>query len=206
MGTKICSKCKEEKNIDEFYFKKSEKRFNSWCKKCVYQSQNDRRKVLKKRAIDLLGGKCQICGYNRNLASIDFHHKDPSQKEYVWEKLRRKTWEDIVTELKKCMVVCKNCHSEIHNPEYNLFEVNNTLLNDLKVIMPTGKCPICKRDVYGTKYCSIKCSSLSRRKTKRPSKNKLKCLLLENGFSAIGRIYNVSDNAVRKWAKVYELI
>ena len=56
-----------------------------------------------------------------------------------------------------------------------------------------------------TKLCQ-KCSSLTRRKVVRPSKEELTILLRSNNYSALGRKFGVSDNAVRKWAKNYGLI
>ena len=59
---RTCTKCNKEKNNTEFYFKKTENRYNSWCKSCVYQLQKERWKDRKRKAVELLGGECQICG------------------------------------------------------------------------------------------------------------------------------------------------
>jgi len=56
------------------------------------------------------------------------------------------------------------------------------------------------------KYCGVKCSRLASRKCKHPTKRELLALLKNNSFCAIGRLFNVSDNAVRKWAKQYNII
>ena len=68
-------------------------------------------KILKEEA----GGKCSICGYNKNPAALDFHHPDPLLKESniigttaSLDKQRAET--------SKCILVCSNCHREIHNP------------------------------------------------------------------------------------------
>lgn len=208
--TKLCVKCNIEKPIIEFHTKGKEKRLNSWCKPCVYKSQRNRWKDRKRKAVELLGGECSICGYKKNMSCIDFHHIDPSLKECDWSKMKKKKWEDIVKELKKCICICRNCHGEIHNPNDLLTLSNGNDNNFLNLkpydILPTGICPSCKNDAYGTKYCSTKCSAKGNRKVKRPSKNMLKQLLKESNFSAIGREYGVSDNSVRKWAKSYNLI
>jgi len=71
------------------------------------------------------------------------------------------------------------------------------------------KCKICNNDFetddINQIYCSHKCSSLSQRKTKRPSKEELFDLITTTSFVKIGERYNVSDNAVRKWCKSYGL-
>ena len=71
----------------------------------------------KIKAINMLGGKCSICGYSKNYASLDFHHS--GEKEISIGKLfGRAKMEAIHSEVKKCILVCRNCHMEIHHPEY----------------------------------------------------------------------------------------
>ena len=123
METKTCSKCKTTKSLDEFY-KKLYGRQN-WCKTCTLTRQKMRWRDRKKRAVELLGGKCQICGYDKNLACMDFHHKDPSQKNHEWRSMRLYGWKRIVEELKKCMLLCRNCHGEIHWPYQSLVLTGN---------------------------------------------------------------------------------
>ncbi len=206
---KLCVKCEVDKFTTEFHTKGKENRLSSWCKSCVYESQKNRWKDRKRKLVEMFGGKCQQCGYDKNMSCLDFHHKDPDKKEFDWRKLRLKKWEDIIKEAKKCICVCKNCHGEIHNPNDFLVSStgsDNNLLNiEYRELSPTGECPYCHKDTYGTKYCSTKCASMDKRKVKRPSKKILKQLLEASNFSAIGRDYGVSDNAVRKWAKLYML-
>ena len=210
MNQKECSKCKNIKNINEFHFKKSEGRYQSWCKCCIYEKQKLRWKDLKRRSVELMGGCCSICGYKKNLASLHFHHIDPLKKDVSWNKLRLRKWSSIVKELKKCMLICANCHGELHSPETNLIIESqghdNIHINTKNLIFQTGICPSCNTPVYGTKYCSIKCAKIGNRKVERPSKDDLKNLLSDMSYCAIGRKYGVSDNAIRKWAKKYELI
>lgn len=71
------------------------------------------RKRAKKQAVDALGGKCCICGYSRCQDSMHFHHVDPSLKEFEISD-KDWSWEKIVEELRKCALVCANCHGEIH--------------------------------------------------------------------------------------------
>jgi hypothetical protein len=60
---------------------------------------------------------CEICGYNKNFASLTFHHKDPKIKEVSWTKLKLRSIDKIENELEKCQLICNNCHGEIHHPE-----------------------------------------------------------------------------------------
>jgi hypothetical protein len=87
--------------------------------KSAYQKrQHERQKELKnekkQRAIDLLGGKCETCGYNKCIAALDFHHIDPLQKDGTLKELTVKKWCYIEREIKKCKLLCSNCHRELH--------------------------------------------------------------------------------------------
>lgn len=66
-------------------------------------------------AIAEKGGKCQICGYSRCVKALDFHHIDETTKEFGMSShgLTR-SWEKIKKEIDKCVLVCANCHREIH--------------------------------------------------------------------------------------------
>ena len=65
---------------------------------------------------NIFGGKCCLCGYSKSLAALDFHHKDPSQKEGLVSKYVHEGYiSKLKIELPKVILVCKNCHSEIHD-------------------------------------------------------------------------------------------
>jgi 5-methylcytosine-specific restriction endonuclease McrA len=74
-----------------------------------------RRKKLKDMAIEYGGGKCQVCGYDRCKRALSFHHKEPSQKDFgLSSRGLTRSWEKTKTEIDKCILVCANCHMEIH--------------------------------------------------------------------------------------------
>lgn len=74
-----------------------------------------RRKVLRERAFFIKGGKCMYCGYDRCQAALDFHHLDAEDKEFGISKDGiTRSWQKILGELQKCVLVCSNCHREIH--------------------------------------------------------------------------------------------
>jgi hypothetical protein len=74
-----------------------------------------RRKKLREMARIYKGGKCMICGYDRSLEALDFHHLDRSQKGFgISSKGLTKSWEKIKKELDKCILICANCHREVH--------------------------------------------------------------------------------------------
>ena len=72
------------------------------------------RRQRKQKLIDLKGGKCERCGYNRCLAALDFHHRDRSTKKFSLSggNLTNRDWANITAELAKCNLLCSNCHRE----------------------------------------------------------------------------------------------
>jgi hypothetical protein len=79
-----------------------------------YQSIKKQRQNIKIKAVAYKGGSCVKCGYNRCLRSLQFHHIDPTQKDFAISS-SGKSWADILLELDKCVLVCSNCHGEIHD-------------------------------------------------------------------------------------------
>lgn len=62
------------------------------------------------------GVGCAKCGYNKYSGALDFHHIDPSTKERrVTASMFYSNSYTIKKELKKCILVCKNCHYELHS-------------------------------------------------------------------------------------------
>lgn len=159
----------------------------------------------KKFAVDAFGGKCQICGYDKCLASLCFHHVNGEEKEYnPTYVIVSQSWEEAKKELEKCILVCRNCHGEIHyNEEMNV---------DYHIYLKPWirKTCGCCNTIFDTKsktqiYCSSICSRTGQRITERPSKDILLELIQEKSFVAIGKMFGVTDNAIRKWCRHYEL-
>lgn len=96
-----------------------------WCsnkKKCVNKkkrsnstSVSKRRKKMKEDSIIYKGGKCCICGYNKCVGALEFHHLNPFEKDFsISSSGVTRSWKKIKMELDKCICVCANCHREIH--------------------------------------------------------------------------------------------
>lgn len=70
----------------------------------------------KKKALEYLGSKCIKCGYNKCLGALDFHHLNPKEKEIAINQAlsRHWSWNRLKDELDKCVILCANCHREIH--------------------------------------------------------------------------------------------
>ena len=79
------------------------------------QAVAKRRKALRKKAVEYAGGRCELCGYDRCVEALDFHHRDPSTKSFgISQKGITRSWEKIQKEIDKCALICANCHREVH--------------------------------------------------------------------------------------------
>ena|ERR1035441_4767746 len=79
------------------------------------------RNELKNKYIQYKGGKCLICGYNRCVRALKFHHINPALKRFeISNSSQDVPWQTIQIELDKCVLVCGNCHDEIHSNLINL--------------------------------------------------------------------------------------
>ena len=111
---------------------------------------------------------------------------------------------NLVTLLEKCILVCANCHREL---EYKYID---SRLIPKPATLITKICQQCNQEFQTIreqrKYCSEACFRLTRRRCERPTKEQLSVLIDENSWVKLGRMFGVSDNAVRKWARKYGLI
>ena len=103
-----CSKCGETRP-KKFY---GNKRYT--CGKCQNKYNHQKGRDNRKKALEHLGGKCIICGYNDYSCSLDFHHLCPETKDPNFKSYRGWTWERTIKELESCVIVCRNCHQAIH--------------------------------------------------------------------------------------------
>ena len=76
----------------------------------------ERRRRLKEMSVEYKGGKCSECGYNKCINALEFHHLDAYEKDFsIGNNGHTRSWERIRIELDKCIIVCANCHREIHD-------------------------------------------------------------------------------------------
>ncbi|MFA6022894.1 MAG: hypothetical protein WC781_02280 [Candidatus Pacearchaeota archaeon] len=74
-----------------------------------------RRKEIRLKAILHLGGKCMKCGYSKYPEVLEFHHRNPLQKDFnISRKGHCRSWSRVKTEIEKCDLLCANCHRETH--------------------------------------------------------------------------------------------
>lgn len=143
VNMKICNHCNHEKDNESFHKDKSTKDgLSRTCKVCRnkitsihhkkhYQENKVRiqadtkaRKITRKEKFYTWKKtlECCICGENESCC-LDFHHLDPSKKEIEIAKIvEHRSWKNIMKEVAKCIVVCSNCHRQIHN---NIIDITN---------------------------------------------------------------------------------
>jgi hypothetical protein len=97
---------------------------NEWDRKHKEETKIRKRirgALIKKELVKYKGGACSICGYNKNIAVLSFHHinNDNQKKEYdiSVHMGNRCSLETLKKEVDKCILVCENCHREIHQKE-----------------------------------------------------------------------------------------
>lgn len=74
------------------------------------------RRELKQNAVDYKGGHCEVCGYNKCLSALTFHHRNPNEKDFgISDLMSYVNWDRIKKELNKCHLLCLNCHCEVHD-------------------------------------------------------------------------------------------
>jgi 5-methylcytosine-specific restriction endonuclease McrA len=101
-----CNTC-GEKESNKFYGK-----MKSMCGKCHAADISQRLRNARKAAIDYKGGKCEHCGYNKYVGALEFHHKDPTEKDPTGLKAYKLS--RLFAEVDKCILLCSNCHKEEH--------------------------------------------------------------------------------------------
>ena len=145
------------------------------CKKCYTYYNAEKRKRYKKELVEYKGGKCEICGYDKCISALEFHHKDSSKKDFgISESSFSRSLESLKEEADKCILVCANCHRELHEKE------REEILND--------------KDKY-EKDCSL------RRFAMRKIDEDVFTELLNNGYSIkmLSEYFGVSTATIKRY-------
>lgn len=97
-------------------------KLNQQCKeykrKNKIKLRNQRRKLIKtkkQKLVDYKGGKCSVCGFDKHLSALDFHHINPNNKEFEIGHNLGYTLDRLKKETDKCILICANCHRELHS-------------------------------------------------------------------------------------------
>ena len=88
-----------------------------YCFECSPSTNNPTIKIraMKKKVIEIKGGKCEWCGYDKCLDALELHHLDPSTKDYQLSNTGgAPSFDKFLAESEKCILLCANCHREEH--------------------------------------------------------------------------------------------
>lgn len=180
------------------------------------QAVNDYRRRRKENLIKVCGSKCNICGYNKTNSALEFHHIDASQKKYgIASKGTCHDLESDLLEVSKCILVCANCHREIHDGQYTQQELKEKQSFNIQIANKLRKnkekkiyyCVDCGKEIEPNVngYC-MNCFLKHRWQDKGyPEREELKEMIRTMPFTQIATKYGVSDNAIRKWCKKFNL-
>jgi hypothetical protein len=108
-GPVILSTCKYH-GTTEFVL---ESRGYRRCKRCRSERVTNRRRVLKATLVKEAGGRCALCGYDKYVGALEFHHIDPSLKRQPVSNGRTIALDALRAEAQKCLLLCSNCHAEV---------------------------------------------------------------------------------------------
>ena len=175
-----------------------------------YTYVKNSRQKLKLNLLRAHGSQCSICGYNKCTSALEFHHLNSEEKEFSLGKNTNIATEKALKETKKCILVCANCHREIHadlidttnlQSSYNSIKAQQ-ILDELAQIKSKTiiYCIDCGAIISEAKAerC-VACANIARRVCVRPEREELKNLIRTTSFVELGRRYGVSDKAIAKW-------
>lgn len=182
---------------------------------CAKDVSNYRRR-RKENLIKVCGGKCCLCGYNKTNSALEFHHIDANEKSYgIAVNGTCHDLEKDLAEIQKCILVCANCHREIHDGLYSQEELNKLKIYDESIADQLRQnkmkknyfCSKCGKEItrYSKTGLCADCSKKSMRLVTRPTREELKNLIRNIPFTQIGKQYGVSDKAIVKWCKAENL-
>ena len=121
---KVCSCCKQSKPYSKFYKNPNTlDRLGSMCKECDTSELRKRRTERKRKLVEYFGGECRICRYKKHFGALEFHHVDPAKKDLNMSGTH--SFLKMLKEAKKCLLVCSNCHREIHAGVLSSGELSN---------------------------------------------------------------------------------
>jgi len=129
MLTKICKTCNTEKPIDRYSRWERRDRPGEFgskntCFDCAAEYSRGRKtenaatarayRKRKRNKIQSLKTPCIVCGFDKHPEAIDFHHLDPTEKDFIVARSMGKAWDKVKAEIEKCVCLCANCHRLHH--------------------------------------------------------------------------------------------
>ena len=106
-------------NICNRHFKvKTRNNTCSTCRMRIFRHQQ------KEKMYCIKGNKCSICGYDKCKDALDLHHMNKDDKKFSISSFwGHKSWDELEKELEKCILICSNCHRELHSKDRNKLSI-----------------------------------------------------------------------------------
>ena len=105
--------CRQHGWIVHYRFNQKNGRVRWRCRRCVGEAMLRRKQKVRRTLVREAGGCCALCGYDRCIVNLHFHHVDPSTKRFLLSAQTGQALDTFREEAKKCVLVCANCHGEI---------------------------------------------------------------------------------------------
>jgi len=160
----------------------------------------------KNKIVDSMGGKCCGCDQRKENELMDLHHLDPQDKDFNLSDAVKDpiSWEKIVKELRKCILLCKDCHIDVHS-KYNLFVKNPISFNELFFVQKNdigeNLCIECGEIISRKAKRCVNCRGFLDRKVERPSAEELHKMVWSEPTEKIAQRLGVTGKAIEKWCK-----
>lgn len=112
--------CKKHGEV-KAYREKKNGIYHTLCSICKRTYLRNKKHRIKEKLVDYMGSKCSFCGYDKCIDCLEFHHKNPGEKKFgISDAISaHRTWDYIVKEVEKCLLLCNRCHRELHHIEHN---------------------------------------------------------------------------------------
>ena len=169
----------------------------------------------KSQIVYVMGEKCVCCGYNKCHSALELHHLNPQEKDFTISDNVNKAWEKVKIELSKTILVCANCHREIHAGLIDVTNFKTSYIPERADEISKQIKQLKQKKLFYCKSCGAiitekatycqECYAKTQRRVERPSRDELKKDLRSMPMTQVGKKYGVTDNAIRKWCDYYGL-
>lgn len=155
------------------------------------------RQSAKKKLLAGFGAKCGICGYYKSDWALAFHHLDPGAKEFTLaQRGMPRSWNKMVVEVKKCALLCHNCHTEVHHG-ITLIPDDIRRFDEEATGEPMRmRRRVIRRPKPGDRHAP---RPWAEKVPDRPRGKSLRAMVQNSSRVAVAKRFDVSEAAVRKW-------
>lgn len=169
---------------------------------------NELRRSRKALVISVLGGSCMLCGYSRCQRNLTFHHIE-NKSFSLAEREFQFSWKKLLPEICKCVLICHNCHGEVHDgvvAKEVISALSAHVLTAMSTFTPPNQkrerelkntCKRCGRPCARI-FCSHACAHATHERIIWPAPGDLSSMVAASSLSQVGRELGVSATSVKK--------